>query len=92
MEGSPAPRAEAPGSHGGVEMEGTRGGVEMEGSPLPEMDGGGQAEIYELPAGDYLTTRSTTASSNRKRERGRSGRDRAGEGERWSRQRSSAGS
>lgn len=92
MEGSPAPRAEAPGSHGGVEMEGTRGGVEMEGSGLPEMDGGGQAEIYELPAEDHATPRSATGSSNRKRERGRSGKGRTAEGERWNQRRDRAGS
>ncbi|KAL8822800.1 MAG: hypothetical protein Q9191_006468 [Dirinaria sp. TL-2023a] len=92
MEGSPAPRAEAPGSHGGVEMEGTRGGVEMEGSGLPEMDGGGQAEIYELPAEDHPTPRSATGSSNRKRERGRSSKGRSGEGERWSQRRDRASS
>ena len=58
MEGSPGPdsnRAEAPGTLGGVEIEGSRGGIEMEGSRVPEMDGG-QGEVFELPAGDYLTT------------------------------------
>ena len=95
MEGSPVPivgRAEAPGSHGGVEMEGTRGGVEMEGSPLPELDGGRQAEIYELPAGDVSTTRATRAPRNRERERNHIGNNRAGEGGRWSRRRSGTGS
>ncbi|CAF9934917.1 MAG: hypothetical protein HETSPECPRED_009407 [Heterodermia speciosa] len=56
MEGSPgrdSSRAEAPGTHGGVEIEGSRGGIEMEGSRVPEMDGG-QGEVFELPAGDYL--------------------------------------
>lgn len=56
MEGSPAPsdRAEAPGTHGGLEMEGSRGGVEMDGNGLPEMDGG-RREVFELPAENYLT-------------------------------------
>lgn len=57
MEGSPgrdSSRAEAPGTLGGVEVEGSRGGIEMEGSRVPEMNGG-QPEVFELPAGDYLT-------------------------------------
>ena len=66
MEGSPgrdSNRAEAPGTFGGVEIEGSRGGIEMEGSMVPEMDGG-QEELFELPAGDYL-------SAGTGRERGR---------------------
>ena len=57
MEGSPgrdSNRAEAPGTLGGVEIQGSRGGIEMEGSRVPEMDGG-HGEVFELPAGDYLS-------------------------------------
>ena len=66
MEGSPgrdSNRTEAPGTLGGVEIEGSRGGIEMEGSMVPQMDGG-QGEVYELPAGNYL-------SAGTGRERGR---------------------
>ena len=69
MEGSPGRdgnRAEAPGTLGGVEIEGSRGGIEMEGSRVPEMDGG-QGDVFELPAGDYLT-----AGTGRERRGGRS--------------------
>lgn len=72
MEGSPGPtsRVEVEGTPGGVEMEGSRGGVEMEGSPLPEMDGRGYDELFELPANnEHPNPRSTRAPSQRRRER-----------------------
>ena len=71
MEGSPAPtdRVEVQGTQGGVEMEGSRGGAEMEGSPLPEMDGRGHDEIFELPANEFLNPRPPRVASPRNRER-----------------------
>ena len=71
MEGSPAPtdRAEVQGTPGGIEMEGSRGGAEIEGSPLPEMDGSGQQEIYEMAANEYLGPRRPRSASNRQGDR-----------------------
>lgn len=70
MEGSPAPsdRAEVAGTPGGVEMEGSKGGVEVEGSPLSELGPGRQDEVFELPADNYLSPRSSRAASHRSRE------------------------